>query len=1707
MTEYSGTGFEHLIPFSDYANIPNEYILEKYDNTTYSAEKTGTCIQVIDGDTIDFQDSTSNNIIRVRLVGVNTPENGALGYSASKKFVEKLILNQEISLNIDSRKQQDNYGRTLAIVIINNKNLNEILLNERLAEVMYIPPSEFNPNTWVDDIIDEVPESSPKTETIQLPSTIIYQKKKLFLFVEQSQDLVWPNGKYSYQIYVKNISGQIIQNLKIYIANPKEVLIPTKNKDTYNIPELKPGQSVLINVNNCIIGKEGYYYVNFIATADESEIKTQTLMIKCGYENDNKNILHRISFYNFSPYENAYMQRVSDFSDTVTQLTKIQTKPFGTQNAKTLSQMQYLIYETNHVVKQYQNKEISFKEYKAWFDNIQEEYKQVFETTDLELDLYAQDKYLINTDDMPSMYLGRENWESNTEDIFLSNNIQNPQIGVEDEDESNKSKSESYTGKTLNELIKYINRESDLVDINFLRIGSNEMENNFQRIYPNGFIHRFGLMKSEFYKLLGIIPEIHSTNDDLFRWARANKEPAIYPERENDKWDRKPWCGTGYYIYECVTNENNKIIKTEKAIFTTEDDAQIYVDNLEYFNKTHFIDNISYIIMKRDWLPGVFYVEIPLADIPANFLLPDIDQIQAIIELSKPLGLKGYPRFNIKNDFDNKMHFSYLPTIKPQIQLNLGEYSPLNYYIEQKKFINTNDGVKLSHTGTQFVCMNQQFNEPTILSYYPKVNVCKTLEYKIKYFANNKKIYIHLYSSKNNIHTDEDVIELSPDILFNKLQKDNVNISGAYMNYGTTSQKFYNSRQVLNQNTLKKTICGNKNVFVIVNEVDNAMMLDDTIKIDKEDNTQYQQYHYFEKKVMCSNKKTFDGQHKYSTPNDNHLNQLLAKNAEDISFYIHDNNGFISQNSIANERRNVTSLENKPIKPKYSAKYSYNDYGPIRLSRNYKTLNYFDDNTGIDYLISSSYKAFMISKDNNVLNTYVNFMFRNADDTKSHIISYKRLYDDMYQISYKTYKNKEVVVKEIITEFSQLLFEIVAYDNTKELIKIYYKLQDKLYFFTAFTSKIIKNSYYNLRICLTSEIAVDNDIELSLESIRFGELSWNKIPDIDSESIYPDWFLSNKPYSTLLSTDYYKPSEIVKTSEIQWNKLYKINKDDNTFTTFKNIDSEKTKVNSIQLYLDDINIPQNAIIDKIYLDIYSHVVDNIYLTTEYQTNANLYNNTNNIGAIFNIDDYQIYKQHNKKYLYNQLAIATEKENENNMEKYKKLIAEHDNINKNINIGFSKENPLTIRDRYWNEVSFEESTKNLKSSDFKQAFLILEGYNHSDNVKVHCQLAYYDNAGTINKDIIIHNGYFYKKIPIEYNVRYNIASLNVRFKFENIEQIDLYNVKSEIFFNQPQTPNDNLLKQGDRVRLQGIKKQICNVAENLDGDCVRNGLIINLNFDDIQNYIKIYSAIVNIVYHEKAFTNVFEISDDFNAVNSSEMSGLIRGCVFDEQVSDMRQDTYTTKKSDGEYDAGFEVDNRIYQAFTATNDNVTSIELKPNGKVGSPDSHLKIAILDNYDDVPNNVLKEVIVDVSKTGIFDKEASKYNIYVDNLKIGDTYWFSIEPLDKTKVGARRFYYNNHQVGEYKLLKIHNDDVVNQHASLYFRLYTKANTYSFKKLPYVFDPIVYNFETELSSSDIPHEQSDRNINYITEIQIFDGIIKNLTESLFSNNSNCPKE
>jgi endonuclease YncB( thermonuclease family) len=115
-------------------------------------ERTEVVERVIDGDTIVLEGGE-----RVRLDGINTPEigrNEEPGGVEAKDFVENFCPpGTEVGLDVNDLGPKDRYGRTIAVVYVKVDNiwvnLNAEILRAGHAEIMIIPPSEFNPYDWI----------------------------------------------------------------------------------------------------------------------------------------------------------------------------------------------------------------------------------------------------------------------------------------------------------------------------------------------------------------------------------------------------------------------------------------------------------------------------------------------------------------------------------------------------------------------------------------------------------------------------------------------------------------------------------------------------------------------------------------------------------------------------------------------------------------------------------------------------------------------------------------------------------------------------------------------------------------------------------------------------------------------------------------------------------------------------------------------------------------------------------------------------------------------------------------------------------------------------------------------------------------------------------------------------------------------------------------------------------------------------------------------------------------------------------------------------------------------------------------------------------------------------------------------------------------------------------------------------------------------
>ena len=261
--------YSHDKVITDETNIDD--ILSKYPDTDIVPNLKGYCFRVVDGDTIvlgiPYERKEGNKTItdfkeeRIRLVGVDTPEEGYDGYQSSTTFLEKICYtenffnlsrkagivwdktencikknnksiknNKKVEIKIDSKKERDKYGRILGVLVVKNKNINEVILKERLGQVMYLPPSEFNPFDW-SDINSPVNVYQFSDAEVNLLSAYLRPDMKNIVFTPKN-DL---NTIYKCEVY-KNV---IYVKLEPYSMNITMHLLPKAYDCTNNLLILK----------------------------------------------------------------------------------------------------------------------------------------------------------------------------------------------------------------------------------------------------------------------------------------------------------------------------------------------------------------------------------------------------------------------------------------------------------------------------------------------------------------------------------------------------------------------------------------------------------------------------------------------------------------------------------------------------------------------------------------------------------------------------------------------------------------------------------------------------------------------------------------------------------------------------------------------------------------------------------------------------------------------------------------------------------------------------------------------------------------------------------------------------------------------------------------------------------------------------------------------------------------------------------------------------------------------------------------------------------------------------------------------------------------------------------------------------------------------------------------------------------------------------
>jgi hypothetical protein len=91
--------------------------IDSYLIKTFEDYEIGIVERVVDGDTIIVNGSS------IRLLGINSPEKGEIGYLEAKEFLEKEINSKEIKIYFGKDKF-DKYRRKLGYIFIGSENIN-----------------------------------------------------------------------------------------------------------------------------------------------------------------------------------------------------------------------------------------------------------------------------------------------------------------------------------------------------------------------------------------------------------------------------------------------------------------------------------------------------------------------------------------------------------------------------------------------------------------------------------------------------------------------------------------------------------------------------------------------------------------------------------------------------------------------------------------------------------------------------------------------------------------------------------------------------------------------------------------------------------------------------------------------------------------------------------------------------------------------------------------------------------------------------------------------------------------------------------------------------------------------------------------------------------------------------------------------------------------------------------------------------------------------------------------------------------------------------------------------------------------------------------------------------------------------------------------------------------------------------------------------
>ena len=1427
--------------------------------------------------------------------------------------------------------------------------------------------------------------SSPETKVLQ--SEIINQKKQLIFKVEQTTEHAFPNEDFKYYIYLKNISGVPIDNIRIKVNNPSEISInKSYGEDGYiEIGTLKNEEVKFIYLRaNC--QATGKHYVHFICHGDGTGLYYKTLMMYCSYKHTSNELIHRVHIYDFTPYEDTFYMKVKDFNNQVTQLFKTQKLPFKAGEQPFNMAMR--------------DDEANVKP----FSNIEQ---QSF--------LYQND-LLKNTKEHVYHYLSREN--------FNENSI------------------ESYEGQNLIELVNKINKHSKIFKAKFLKTGNNQLRTDFLEYEPNGFIYRFGLLNSEIYHYLGTLPSYSYMSDFLFRWAPDGREPLnLYPQKIAMRWDSKVWAGRGWIVYRILTTDylnhlsvnmkdstilerwlNNREERW-KAIGYFEDersaysyvDRQLHIDGLEKARLQRDFDKYEYYIKESYYDTGVFFVHIPINKIPSNFYLLNTVEIEALIQRAKPFGAKALIRYMVEEEFDNHMEYMHYPIFKPYTEIDMSDITYIPYFIQSKKYKLIEEercGQVLRHYGLKPYGLTSIYNYPFVTD----AEMDREKMIPVVYMADKTKELINknVATCKGNA-TCIDYMKNKrpyPDNSLNHNFEYDVKLKDSYVD--NNLGRLNGVGHVLYQNNF------------------------DTISFE----------------IPKVGFKPFKP--KQADNNDS-------------------NNSFIQKWIGQNEQH-------------YKA-YAYKVERKIEKTQDYYHLK--NQQRKANTFEVMAVQRDIINHENGELG--IGFVDKNR---KNHMFSFK--YDNIYQkdyLQYTTmYNNNFKLKKDGFANINSLVLKTIQiegdYQNT--IVVLFIEVNGKLEYF----HHVICPNLTEIFIFMSENLSYEREYAYGTDELGEKHLIYqddkgqdiirtrqddqgrtvtyypriytnddglkkpgtpkiNNIPiDIGALLYYNYITVENVTFNTPQYTEISKYETNIVWGGENWRNLYRINKAENSYTYIQNTSNQIKEANDIFLHFDNIEIPEKSKINNIKLKLIvdsSHTKE-IYANTAYQRNYVVSEAEGNTIKLQS-DNRECYHQScESQYYYYTLLEQTN--NPRKINYYTNLI--NNNIIFDESVDFSENiifnNPFWIETSQFSDIAYD-------CNNVKDIELVIEGFNSGPNVNLLAQLLY-ENFGASVVSQTINNGYFFEKIRLPFSTNFLLDWLRLRFRFEglnnNIEIFDYY--LNITFKNKENIPFTEFIETDEVINRSKHIHYLDLLQPEVTSEELNNGITVQLAFDDLQpgEQYKIYSNELEIEYETQETElminkNKFFEDDNtkFISVTGDVEDAYLSGCFYTDvnYVSQIYSDV-------GPDNLGLELRDSVYQAFVLPDycDNITGIQIHPNGFKGSPSATLKLGLYENRGTTPGKLIKEVYASgwsKSNKSLKDLNNIKYEININELKPGEIYWFKLEVENPNENNYYLLKYTTIQRGECKLLLKENNNYINMSGSLEFSIYSKDLSYGFSELP----------------------------------------------------------